>query len=1108
MFDPTHIVSQLTERQKIRMLTDIHSLSAPELIALGVPQVECGSAHAGGGGVYPSPAHLARSWDKALFSEVTEALCIRLQGDGVHHVILPGAKTRLTPFGDALSEDPCLAGELAGACLAGATRTGSSASLEGYGMTADEAACAHEWTAARAIRAIQDAPYLRALRDGKGAGLVTEAGGPITLPTPPNTLLCRHADERRTVAALAEGRICLSGSATALQNALHGYRRIQAAIRHGRATTGELETACANGEAISDETLNAAVERLLVFAHTCREQAARPTDIHPPRGDLAYRAARSSVVLLENRRHAKQKRNVLPLTSPTKLCLVGDIGGLSCQAPSEAVEWLTDGGHTVVGHAIGYELGSDRDDDLLAEALELAEKADTILLFLGTDAVREAGMKKTGGRVLPANQLALCDSLSRLDKTVIAVLSSHVDMDMSFVTAAVHPLSAVLMAPLDASEGLRAVMDILLGKQAPAGRLPVTLCARAVCPDLFRENRQVGPFVGYRYYDTIGCGGLYPFGHGLSYTSFRYADLHADNQRITFTVKNTGKRAGVEIAQVYLGIRDSAVLRPKKELVGFARLELTPGQGTTVTLPLEIPAVYTEAGGQLTEAGTYTLFVGGSVSDIRLQTTLTLGKDTVPSDGEDPADYLPSVSNVHTQRYVMEAEYTPMKSSLRNLLFGIVALCLAVSLKFYDILTAADAVFLDIVAGILAVGAAVCFAMEIRDRRKQHAADRALLEEANRELFADATPIPVPSAAELFADDLYMPAEGTEETSESEEAEEYDSFADVDKTLTLSEAARELAVLVQEKGLFLGESTVNSLLASLATSRLVLIRDMSDAHFSSLVSLLGEYFSGAATVDAVDESYRSEADVLFTVDESGIRTPRHITVALDTARRERGTIHLAALTNVDPSVMSDYFVPFARHAHAPRAGCSVTALNVDGETEEFSLPENLWFLVHLKEGTSLHTLPDYVAEVATVHTWHVERIAPVSERAHFRRFSYGQMDYLCDRLRSGFTVDEDTWKKIDRLEAYAARFGEFRMENKIWLGLEQYMAALMSMDVSEAAAQDEAMAVKLLPALIPALSGRIPRDERGFCETLDAIFGDDNTALCRRTVKESGADLI
>jgi hypothetical protein len=431
-----------------------------------------------------------------------------------------------------------------------------------------------------------------------------------------------------------------------------------------------------------------------------------------------------------------------------------------------------------------------------------------------------------------------------------------------------------------------------------------------------------------------------------------------------------------------------------------------------------------------------------------------------------------------------------------------------VSLKLYDIITASDAIFLNVVAGILAVGAAVCFAMEIRDRRKQNMVDRARWEAENQALFEGATLIPVASAAELFSAGQDGLGEDIGTDSATEEDDEYAMLADVDKTLTLSEAAQDLAVLAREKGLLLDESTVHSLFAALATSRLVMVRGMSEDQFSSLVALLGEYFSGATTVDRVDESYCGEADTLFMVDDTGLRTSRGATNVLLTARQERGSLHFAAFSQVDPATMSAYFVPFARHAHAPRGASVITAINADGETVSFTLAENLWILVQIKEGASMHTLPDYITEVATVHTWKAERIAPTSEQNHFRRLSYGQMMYLSEQLRNRASIDEEIWKKVDGLEAYTARFGDFRMSNKLWLRLEQYMAVLISLGMPETDALDEAMAVKLLPALIPVLSGRIPRDERGLCETMDAIFGDGNTALCRKAVKDSEADLI
>ena len=591
MFDHTQVISRLSEDQKIRMLTDIHSLADPELTSLGVPPLACGTALTGSRGEYPSSAHLACSWDKALLADVGEACCLDLYRRGIHHVFIPGTDVSMTRFDHTLSEDPHLAGNLAGAFLAGAARTGMSVSLDGYGMTPVGDDCVCELTAARARNTFRDAPCLRALKVGGDAGLVVGAEEPVTLTECPDILLCRTTGGRETVRALLEGRICISGSAEGLQKALQRFRRLQADIRHGRATTGELEAACATGEAISEDTLNEGVARLLTFALNCQNRNVRMPDADFSQREMAYRAALASTVLLENRCEPKSKSPTLPLTSSRKICFVGDVKGLSGHTLSSAAKALEGAGHNVLGHVPGYDLENERDEDLPARAMELIKKADTVILLLGTDTEREGAMKKAGKESLPANQLALCDTLSRMDKTVIVVVSSRICPDMSFIASAVHPFAAVLLAPLYAAEGPGAVTDILMGTRSPSGRLPVSLIAAVDCPDIFRAPRRVGPFVGYRYYDIIGCDVRYPFGHGLTYTSFRYTNLRVGKEGVSFSVRNTGKRAGVEIAQVYLGLADSAILRPRKELIGFARLELPPGKETTVTVPLEIPAV-------------------------------------------------------------------------------------------------------------------------------------------------------------------------------------------------------------------------------------------------------------------------------------------------------------------------------------------------------------------------------------------------------------------------------------------------------------------------------------------------------------------------------------
>lgn len=1102
MLNHSHVIHQLSEAQKLRLLTDIHSTEDPGLNALGVPRVRWRNAYAGRKATYPSPSFLACSWDEELVGEVTEALCREELARGDCHLVLPSPKPKLTPYGEALSEDPHLSARLAAAALTGALRTGASVSPEGYGLTSSERGDVGGEQALRFTRTFLRLPFRTLARVGGYAGLVTEGDFPASEISEETTrFFCRAVTPSETVKALSEGKICLSGSEEGLRLALANYRRLRGAVETGKAAMGDLAAACSAGEAISPEEIDAALDRLLDFAFACEGVKTTEALSAVDTDALARHASLASAVLLENRCGGKSKRPLLPLRAPRRICVIGTAVMENPEAISGMTAILTAKGHTLTGTAHGYAMDGHRDDALTEEALELAAGSDTILLFVGTTPEAEASMEREGLRTLPPPQRALCDRLSHLDKEIILVVSSRVSLDMSFVTHAIHPFGAVLWADVTPPAALGALADILVGAHSPSGRLPVTLCAHSPETAACHRDRKVGSFVGYRYYDTVGCGALYPFGHGLSYTTFRYSNLREENGNVIFTVRNTGKVAGVEIAQVYMGMEDSAVLRPRKELVGYARVDLQPGEATTVTLPV---GEHVEPDEPIEiEKGRYTVYVGASVSDIRLTRTRRGGSTVLTPDGEDPADYLPTLSNIQTQRYVMEAERKPMKSSLRNLISGIVALCLAGGLKIYEIVTLADSVFLNVIAVILAIGAAVFFGMEFMDRRKRTALEQEALDADTAALFSEADAVPGLSVTALFDDELYIP----ETPKDVEETEEYDHYADVDKTLSFGKAAAELSAYAASSGLLLREDTVRAMLAALASSRLLVVRDMEDETLSALIKVLSGYFASATSVESADGA-GTEADLLFGWQEDGTAMPRGLLSVMEAAARERGRIHVAALTDVDPKTAAAYLVPFARHAHAPTSGVAVSVTSPGGEVSRHRIPENLWLVLSLKSGAALCDLPSFLSEAATHHAWDAEITAPAPEGpSAVAHFGYGQMDYLCDSLLSRFAVEEDTWKRIDRLEAYAARFSDFRIGNKLWRNLEVYMAVLMELSCSETSARDAALAALLMPGLLAALSGKLPREERSLAETLDSILGDGSVPLCQKTVKESGADL-
>jgi beta-glucosidase len=892
MLNNAHIIRRLTEDQKIRLLTDIHTAEDPALAEVGLPRMRWRAAHTGRG-IYPSPQALARSWDGALAEEVAAALCRERLSEGAELILTPAAKPRLLPRGQGLSEDPLLSGELAAAWVKGITRMGMPCAPEGFGLTETERSALRCTVTPAFTRTFLKQPYARL----KGcAGIVTE--GDSHAPTDMGTVLCRRAEGVGTVTALTAGQIMLDGSEETLRRALHTYRRIRADIPRGKATTADLEAAVARGEAMSEEALDGAVDRLLDFALRCEAASSEAGALGmgglADGGALSRRAALASIVLLENRGEGKDTPPLLPLRTPARIALIGQIALEDGFAQGELTGLLTAAGHTVVGSAFGYHPAEERNDELTREALALAALADTVLLFVGFPNGLSADARPA---VLPPAQRALCDRVSRMGKRVAVILSATDGVDMTFVTRAETPFGAVLLADVTCRDGLWALGKVLTGGYNPDGRLPMTLCAHDDPSDVCHTRRPVGPFVGYRYYDTVGCGYLYPFGHGLSYTKFRYEGLKQDGfGNVTFTLRNVGAVAGVETVQIYRGMADSAVLRPRKELVGFTRVALNPGESTTVTLP--VGEWFAEDEPVILEKGRYTLYVGASVADIRLTLTREGGGEVLPSDGEDPADYLPTVSNIQTQRYKMEAEYTPMKPSLRNLIFGIASLCLAVSVKIYDILTASGSVFLNIVAALLAVGGAVFFGLELTERRKQVAALAAKHAAEDATLFADAASIPVPSAAALFEEELYIPAE--ESDAEEPVLEVYDSFADVDKTLTFTDAAAELALLARESGLTVSEETAREVLAAMASSRLILTRSMDGESFAALVTLLGEYFSSPATPDRVTEEIRSESALLFDEDGEGNLIPTH-----DTCGRYVSGDLLLAEPAIDPAVAAE-----------------------------------------------------------------------------------------------------------------------------------------------------------------------------------------------------------
>ena len=349
---------------------------------------------------------------------------------------------------------------------------------------------------------------------------------------------------------------------------------------------------------------------------------------------LAREAAAEGAVLLKN------DDSLLPLAAGTKVALVGDFArepryqgagssAVNCTQVDDILDMVGESGLTLVGYEQGFLRHGCEDAAKRDAAVELAQHADVVIACLALDEIAESEGADRRNMRLNDNQIELLHAISQVNPNVVVLLSAGSCVETDWVADA----RAVLYLALGGQAGAGAALDLVCGRVNPSGKLAETWPKRlADTPTADRfpaqgmsaEYRE-GIYVGYRYYQTAGVEVAYPFGYGLSYTSFSYSDLKVTPKGVTFTLTNDGDRAGTEVCQLYVSKPNHQVFRAAQELKGFARVELAAHESKQVSIALDDKAfryfnVATDA--WEVEGGTYELHVGASSEDIRLVGTV------------------------------------------------------------------------------------------------------------------------------------------------------------------------------------------------------------------------------------------------------------------------------------------------------------------------------------------------------------------------------------------------------------------------------------------------------------------------------------------------------
>ncbi len=661
------IVSKMSLKQKVEFLSGYdywHTESAPEL---GLPSLNITDGPHGlrkantdkkasdgiglGNSVpatcFPPASTSSCSWDPDLISEAGVALAEECLAEKVSVILGPGTNIKRSPTCgrnfEYFSEDPLLAGRCAAGLVKGIQSRGIGASLKHYCCNSQEAfrMVIDEIIDERALREI----YLTAFE------ICVKEAQPWTVMNSYNRINGVYASENEYLQqTILRGEWGFEGLIVTDWGS--SVRRVEG-VKHGTDLempssggfgTKQLLTAIEAGELEEkyiDERVDAVVDLILKSKPALEGEHTFDKQAHH---DVARKVAEGSMVLLKN------DNGLLPLKAGQKVAVIGELAasprfqgpGSSVVNPTQldnALDSLKALGVDLT-YAKGYDKTKDTvDEALFAEAIKAAGEADIALLFIGlTDGIEAEGYERTDMSI-PKCHYALADAILKANPNTAIVLAGGSVIEMPFAESA----KAILNTGLGGQATGSACANILVGKVNPSGKTSETY-PMAYSENPTYGNYPAGPvtsehresvYIGYRYYDKANKAVLFPFGHGLSYTTFEYSDLtvSADSIRDTDTltvkvkVKNTGAVDGAEVVQLYVADKESTIFRPEKELRDFGKVFLKAGEEKTIefTLCKRAFAFYNaEIGDWQVESGDFDILIGASSRDIRLTATVSV----------------------------------------------------------------------------------------------------------------------------------------------------------------------------------------------------------------------------------------------------------------------------------------------------------------------------------------------------------------------------------------------------------------------------------------------------------------------------------------------------
>lgn len=599
---------------------------------------------------FPSSAAVASSFDTGLARELGEELGEECQAEDVALLLGPGLNIKRSPLCgrnfEYFSEDPVLAGEMGAALVQGMQSRGVGSCIKHF-------ACNNQETGRMVSDSAVDERTLHEIYLAPFEAVVKKAR--------PWAVMCAYnkvngtycAENRQLLTDILRDEWGFDGMVVtdwgAVKNRALGIRAGLDLEMPGGTDRGTKQIVAAIEEgSLSMDELDLAVENVLSFVDKATA-GHRAVELDLERGyRLAVKAAERSAVLLKN------EGGALPIAEGARVAFIGEFasspryqGSGSSHVNSARRSAPLDCAPEGVVYAQGYRAADDEGDPaLVAEAVRAAREADVAVVFAGLpDRYESEGYDRTT-LAMPANQVELIDAVAAAQPRTVVVLMNGAPVTMPWA----GDVTAILEMYLAGDGAGEAAVSLLYGRANPSGKLAETFPLKLEDNPSYlnfpgendRTEYREGVFVGYRYYDAKGMEVLFPFGYGLSYTTFAYSDLElgtdafaeGEELSVALTVTNTGERAGEEVVQLYVAPPIGQRRRPVRELKRFTKVALEPGESARVEFSLDARALsYYEPilHEFCAESGAYGIEVGASSRDIRLQGTVSFASSSALS---------------------------------------------------------------------------------------------------------------------------------------------------------------------------------------------------------------------------------------------------------------------------------------------------------------------------------------------------------------------------------------------------------------------------------------------------------------------------------------------